>query len=65
MPSYICQPDAVEICPGRMGSPAAWTRRYNDGEKALREMDTEGHQEHGGYCFEDAGVSSYHRRVAT
>lgn len=56
MPPYVCQPDAVKLRPGRMGSPSTRTRRYDNGEKALREMDTEGHQEHGRYRVENAGV---------
>lgn len=55
MPPHVCQPDAVKLRSGRMGGQATGARRYNYGTKALREMDTEGHQEHGGYRFEDAG----------
>jgi hypothetical protein len=57
MPPYLCQPDAFELRPGRVGGQATGSRRYNDGEKALREMDTEGHQEHGRYRVKNAGFS--------
>lgn len=56
MPPHVCQPDAFELCPGRMGGQAAWARRHNDGAKALWEVDTEGHQEHGGHSFENAWI---------
>ena len=56
MPPHVCQPDAVELCPGRMGSPSTRTRRYNHGAKALREMDTKGHQEHGWHSVKDAWI---------
>ena len=54
MPAYVCQPDAVELCPCGMGGQATRSRGHNDGAKALREVDTEGHQEHGGDSFENA-----------
>lgn len=61
MSPHVCQPNAVELCSGRMGGEAARARRYNYGAKALREVDSEGHQEHGGNSVKNAGIQTQSR----
>ena len=56
VPAHFCQSNAIELCASRMGGTTAWSCRHDNGEKALREMDTKGHKEYGWSCFENAWV---------